>query len=586
MEPFFSQEIYDLYENTNIPLAVYYVENGRFWTMIVSRGVCKMYESTKEEMLERLNGKDPFVNIVEKEEMLQAVKIFSDNDESYNVVFHEYIGRDRKLKTIHGIGNHEYTEDGRRYSVIRYDEISDSSRRMLFPEEEQWIADQQKLLNDIYDAIARSFTSVIYIDLSDLSVNVIRLNDLGKKFMSGFTGKNCLRDVMDAYVKTFVFEEDAAEVLRYGDIDHVQKLLDRTESIYHTYRTVREGRIVYYRLKIAPFDNGKKIIYGFELFDDQVRAEKKIQSERELQMALLAGLSCEYESIWIADAAIHHAKLIRSNMGSTESSTVMNRLREGRYETIINNYIERYVVPEDRERVRLMTSIDNLMENTRDDEIYYVNYCRINPEGSKNYLQLSIMRVTDDTGEVRFVCGFRNIDAIIEEEKLKQLLYRMAHIDSMTEVNNRRSFDEFMDHSDEFDLTEEAVFFSFDLNDLKKANDSCGHEAGDELIKGAAGCMKEILGKYGNIYRTGGDEFVVIADLPVQSRDTIIKQLEDRFESWKGSLYPSLSISTGYVCASDDPSMTLEDMRRKAERIMYDQKERYHMLTGNDNSRS
>jgi len=162
----------------------------------------------------------------------------------------------------------------------------------------------------------------------------------------------------------------------------------------------------------------------------------------------------------------------------------------------------------------------------------------------------------------------------------------MAHIDSMTEVNNRRSFDEFMDRSDEFDLTEEAVFFSFDLNDLKKANDSCGHEAGDELIKGAAGCMKEILGKYGNIYRTGGDEFVVIADLPVQSRDTIIKQLEDRFESWKGSLYPSLSISTGYVCASDDPSMTLEDMRRKAERIMYDQKERYHMLTGNDNSRS
>lgn len=143
MEPFFSQEIYDLYENTNIPLAVYYVENGRFWTMIVSRGVCKMYEATKEEMLERLNGKNPFVNIVEKEEMLQAVKIFSDNDESYNVVFHEYIGRDRKLKTIHGIGNHEYTEDGRRYSVIRYDEISDSSRRMLFPEEEQWIADQQ-----------------------------------------------------------------------------------------------------------------------------------------------------------------------------------------------------------------------------------------------------------------------------------------------------------------------------------------------------------------------------------------------------------------------------------------------------------
>lgn len=445
MESFFSQEIYELYENTNIPLAVFYVENGRFRTYIVSRGSCDMYESTREEMLERLNGDDPFVNIVEKDEMLKAVKAFSDNDEPYNVVFHERIGKDKKLKTIHGIGNHEYTADGRRYSVIRYDEISDSSRRMLFREEEKKIAEHQKLL---------------------------------------------------------------------------------------------------------------------------------------------AGLSCEYESVWLADAENHHAKLIRSNMGTTESSMVMNRISEGRYETIIDNYIERYVVPEDRERVRQMSSIENLMINTKEDEIYYINYCRINPEGSKNYLQLSVARVTDDMGEVRFVCGFRNIDAIIEEEKLKDMLYRMAHVDSMTDVNNRRSFDEFMDGSDDLDISEETVFFSFDLNDLKKANDTCGHEAGDELIIGAADCMKEVLGQYGSIYRTGGDEFVVIAEIPVKDRDMAIKRLMNRFDSWKGNLYTSLSISTGYVCASEDPSMTFDEMRQRAEKRMYDQKAAYHMQEGNDRRKS
>ena len=98
--------------------------------------------------------------------------------------------------------------------------------------------------------------------------------------------------------------------------------------------------------------------------------------------------------------------------------------------------------------------------------------------------------------------------------------------------------------------------------------------------------MKEVLGQYGSIYRTGGDEFVIIAEIPVEDRDMVINSLRERFESWKGSLYKSLSISTGYVCASEDPSMTMDDMRRRAEKRMYDQKVSYHMQTGNDRRRS
>jgi GGDEF domain-containing protein len=37
--------------------------------------------------------------------------------------------------------------------------------------------------------------------------------------------------------------------------------------------------------------------------------------------------------------------------------------------------------------------------------------------------------------------------------------------------------------------------------------------------------MKEVLGQYGSIYRTGGDEFVVIAEIPVKDRDMAIKRL-------------------------------------------------------------
>lgn len=45
------------------------------------------------------------------------------------------------------------------------------------------------------------------------------------------------------------------------------------------------------------------------------------------------------------------------------------------------------------------------------------------------------------------------------------------------------------------------VIFAMDVNGLKGANDTKGHEAGDELIKGAADCIKEAIGGSGNVRR-------------------------------------------------------------------------------------
>ena len=303
-------------------------------------------------------------------------------------------------------------------------------------------------------------------------------------------------------------------------------------------------------------------------------------------MTLLAGLSCEYESVWLVDAAIHHARMISTRIRPAKDTDRSHPVREGNYDTIIGNYIDNFVVAEDRERLYQLSSIESLMRSTKEDEIYHINYCRINDEGSRNYIQLAIARVTDEMGVVRFVCGFRNIDAIIEEEKNRNLLYNMAHMDNMTNVNNRKTFVEYMDSIDPEEIKEEFIFFSFDLNDLKDVNDSLGHEAGDELIKGAANCMKEVLGKYGSVYRTGGDEFAALANIPHDIRADVIRRLKDRFEGWHGEYSQKLSISMGYVSASEDPSMTIEEMRREADKRMYAQKSDYYMQEGNDRRRN
>ena len=516
--------------------------------------------------------------------MLKAVRDFSRNDAHYNVVFHEYVGKNRKLITIHGIGEHEYTKDGRRYSIIRYDEISDRSRRYLFRDEEKEIEERDRLNAEIDDAIARSYTSVLYVNTDDLTVESVRLNKHGKPLEEECRRDPHLRHVIDVYVNALVYRDDMEGVLKFGDFDYVIKALEENNPLYHTYRTVREGKIVYYRLKIIPFDNGRKLVYGFEHFDDQISEKLARKNQYETQMTLLAGLSCEYESVWLVDAALHHGKLIRSNIKS-EISNIMNRDYEGAYETILGNYIEKYVVPEDRERVYSMADINNLMRNTKEDEIYHINYYRVNPNGERNYIQLCIARVTDENGVVRFVCGFRNIDSIIEEEKTKNLLFSMAHIDNMTNVNNRRTFDEYMDSNENKEVPDDLVFFSFDLNNLKETNDNYGHEVGDELIVGAAKCMKNVLGSYGSIYRTGGDEFAAIINVSEKERAALIGKMRDKFSEWKSNASSGLSISMGYVCSKEIPGMSLQDMRREAEKRMYAQKSDYYMKEGNDRRR-
>lgn len=343
--------------------------------------------------------------------------------------------------------------------------------------------------------------------------------------------------------------------------------------------------MVYYRLKIIPFDNGRKLIYGFEYFDSQMREKIERESERETQMTLLAGLSCEFDMIWLVDAPIHHARLIRNNIADPANAAMLTQT-EGNYETLLGTYIDKYVAAEDRERVYLLSNIDHLIRNTKDDEIYHINYYRINPEGARNYIQLSVAKVIDEMGVVRLVVGLRNIDSIIEEERNRSMLYSMAHMDNMTNVNNRRTFDEYMDANAALTVSDDLVFFSFDLNELKKANDSHGHEAGDELIIGAAECMKDTLGRYGRIYRIGGDEFAAIVTLEDDKRVNVIKHLRERFDNWKGRLYPKLSVSMGYVCASENPDMTIDEMRKEADRRMYAHKSEFYSTEGNDRRRN
>ena len=100
----------------------------------------------------------------------------------------------------------------------------------------------------------------------------------------------------------------------------------------------------------------------------------------------------------------------------------------------------------------------------------------------------------------------------IEKAYYFKALKRVASIDSLTGLYNRRSFQRFLDREIERAKRSDNVFtvMMLDVDRFKEINDSYGHLAGDRVLAEIAGILQSNLRKADLICRFGGDEFIVI----------------------------------------------------------------------------
>lgn len=132
----------------------------------------------------------------------------------------------------------------------------------------------------------------------------------------------------------------------------------------------------------------------------------------------------------------------------------------------------------------------------------------------------------------------------------QQLFKQMAYMDELTGLANRRKCEEYMKELETH--TEKYCILCFDLNLLKKINDTYGHEKGDELIKRFADVLREVYSLYGIIARIGGDEFVAILNnVSVQETEKLISDMLILIET-KNKEDDILKLSTAYGYAMSD----------------------------------
>ena len=160
----------------------------------------------------------------------------------------------------------------------------------------------------------------------------------------------------------------------------------------------------------------------------------------------------------------------------------------------------------------------------------------------------------------------------VQENANIEIYARMAYMDTMTGLGNRTAFLE--ENKSNAVFPGMISYIMMDANNLKKINDSLGHNKGDELIITIAKCMRAAVGQSGQCYRIGGDEFVIILkNKTAEETEEIIRQVRAEIEFADEQSDIPISVAMGYAW-TDAAEKNLPELIHYADEKMYKDKKR------------
>lgn len=200
-------------------------------------------------------------------------------------------------------------------------------------------------------------------------------------------------------------------------------------------------------------------------------------------------------------------------------------------------------------------------------------------------LVLIPLRGTDEVIGYLYVVNF-NVSRVVEVKELLELLAFLmgselythllvrkleiiSSIDELTGLNNRRAMVERIREIDRQKKRRPFGVVNIDLNGLKTVNDGEGHEAGDRLLVQAAELLRKVF-YHEELYRTGGDEFVVI---PVGIEKEVF---EKKVQRLRCDVIKNSAVSFAIGAYWSDGSVDVTHAMKQADEFMYEDKRAFY----------
>jgi diguanylate cyclase (GGDEF)-like protein/PAS domain S-box-containing protein len=178
-------------------------------------------------------------------------------------------------------------------------------------------------------------------------------------------------------------------------------------------------------------------------------------------------------------------------------------------------------------------------------------------------------------GSARRYTAIRDITERKRAEEALQLALRreehLARIDPLTGSANRRAFYEALEG--EFGRLRRygrpLTVAYFDVDNLKQANDSLGHEGGDAILRTISATVRKHLRQTDTIARMGGDEFAILfPEADLKSAQAAMDKINNfLLEAMRQNQW-GVTFSIGLVSCLTTP-VSVEEVMRKVDELMY-----------------
>lgn len=247
------------------------------------------------------------------------------------------------------------------------------------------------------------------------------------------------------------------------------------------------------------------------------------------------------------------------------------------YDTLVGLEVEKVVHPVDREAV-----VSQVMQLTEGEYLPNFSHRAIKRDGTVIHCEVHYNRVSH-MGE-KAIVGI--VMDITDRNKAEELNHFLAYHDYLTELPNRRMFEEQLGKQlkvSEY-FKQKLAILLIDLDRFKYINDTLGHPVGDALLKKIAHRLKSKQREGQVTYRIGGDEFAfIIANVQRLSdvtdmADHIIHMIKEQFVVEEFELNVTASIG---ISQSPEDGCTVESLMKNADAALYFAKSR-----GRDQSQS
>ncbi len=305
------------------------------------------------------------------------------------------------------------------------------------------------------------------------------------------------------------------------------------------------------RVQLAQYQGRPVFVVNAQDISARKEAEEALYREKELAQITLASIG---DAMITTDEAGQVSYL----------NPVAERLTGWTNEAARGRPLDQvFHIVSEQDRLRVDSPVDRVLQ-TGEITGLANNTVLIARDGREFSVEDSAAPIRSRSGRlIGVVLVFRDVTRA--RELAHHLSWQASH-DALTELANRREFERLL-----AGLLQSAgsrqmrhVLLYLDLDQFKVVNDSCGHQAGDELLKQLASLLLSRMRKSDTLARLGGDEFgVLLEGCNIEQAGPVAQQLLDAIRafrfSWQGRLF-SVSASIGAAeinSACDSPAQVM-----------------------------